>query len=198
MNCRTARDRVLLRRDSTLPPAEVGRLESHLSRCGRCARYATEMNLLFGWVGDLPVVEPPESFDWRLRLRLSKLDQEGGEGHERVEAAPAPWLRQSRRWRLQFVGSALVAAVVVLVAGHLFLPTTPRIGPSEPIPSGTVIKFPPLPKSLGTLPPGLMQTVADRPFIGPRPPVPNPVLLVHRVEADSGRRDQQKSVPSAH
>src|SRR2546428_177331 len=99
MNCRTAKDRALARRDASLPAVEEAALQAHLSHCSRCAELGREMDTVLRWVQELPLQEPAANFDWRLRLRLSRLEQEGF-------AAAGPQWSERRAWALRFAGSA--------------------------------------------------------------------------------------------
>ncbi|MFN0118901.1 MAG: hypothetical protein ACKV2V_00200 [Blastocatellia bacterium] len=51
----------------------------HLADCGNCGDYAAEMSAFQALLGDLPRVQAPNDFDFKLRARLAQ-----------VKAAPAP------------------------------------------------------------------------------------------------------------
>jgi hypothetical protein len=182
MNCRTAIDCALARRDAPLPAADETELQEHLSRCESCALEARQLDTALAWATDLPVAEPSEGFDWRLRLRLSKLEREP------VDATPAPWRLQAR-WPLQFAGSAAAAAALVLALGWHFGESRSKLGHSTS--SGSEIQvesprpqFPPLPISR---PASGLTTVSSGNFApGPQPVATTPPL-VPLVPADSGR-----------
>ena len=184
MNCRTAIDRALARRDAPLPASHETELQEHLSRCESCALEARQLDTALTWAAELPVAEPSESFDWRLRLRLSKLEREA----DGVTAAP--WRLQAR-WPLQFAGSAAAAAALVLTLGWYLgnsrskLPTPSTSAPEVRV--GTQkSQFRPLlvqnpargvtPVSQGGVPYG--------------PPLPGSAPLVPTVQADSGRGER--------
>jgi hypothetical protein len=99
-------------------------LLAHLSACEPCARHVNELGVMQRLLTDLPLVEPPAHFDWRLRLRLSKALSEA--------AVPAVAARRSM-WNgpLQFATSAAAAAVVVLVVGYAFLRPQPAATPGH-------------------------------------------------------------------
>ncbi|UCE03806.1 MAG: hypothetical protein JSW67_06360 [Candidatus Latescibacterota bacterium] len=123
MNCRNARKHLQERHDDVPSSQKEAALQEHLSACAPCSRLAREMDLAFEWLRALPDAQPTESFDWRLRLRLSKLDQES---QARLTLEPQP---VRRTWTLQFAVSAALAAGVVLVAGLYMLRSGPESGP---------------------------------------------------------------------
>ena len=98
MNCRHARKLLQERHDDVPSSEREAALQEHLSACAPCNRLAREMDLAFEWLRALPDAQPTESFDWRLRLRLSKLDQEHDAA---LTLEPSP---TRRIWSLQFDG----------------------------------------------------------------------------------------------
>ncbi|MFQ5601576.1 MAG: anti-sigma factor family protein [Candidatus Krumholzibacteriia bacterium] len=112
MNCRTAKKHVLEYHDAEQSREQQAALEAHLATCNRCTILASKNSLAVQWLRQLPEARPSENFDWRLRLRLSRVDK------ERLAAAVAgPQIRRSRRWTLQFAATAAAAAAVVLGVG---------------------------------------------------------------------------------
>lgn len=130
MNCRTARKMFWTYADRALADAERRELEAHRSACTPCAESLRELEQAHAWLAELPVAEPADNFDWRLKLRLSKLA---------AEAAPA-W-NEARRfaWRpsLQFAASAAVAAALVLAIGLSVLRLE---SPSQQLPQPVAVR----------------------------------------------------------
>lgn len=189
MNCRTAIDRALARRDAPLPAADETELQAHLSRCESCTHEARQLDTALAWAADLPVAEPSESFDWLLRLRLSKLERES------VGAmTPAPWRLQAR-WPLQFAGSAAAAAALVLALGWYVSASRSKGEQSTSSRSEIHIEsprpqFPPLPLSR---PVSGLTTVSSGNFASGPQPVATTPPLVPLVPADSGRVHQENA-----
>jgi hypothetical protein len=113
MNCRTARKLVQARHDGTLTAERGSALQGHLHACFTCSRFASQIDLAQQWLRDLPLEQPSESFEWRLKLRLSQA--------EREERKPALVASSPNRhiWTLQFVVSTAAAALLVLSTGFV-------------------------------------------------------------------------------
>lgn len=111
MNCRTARNLVQARHDGTLAAERGSALQAHLHACSACSRLASQFDLAHQWLRDLPVEQPSDNFDWRLKLRLSQAER------ETVEAPRAARPASRRIWTLQFAVSTAAAALLVLTTG---------------------------------------------------------------------------------
>ena len=114
MDCRTARKRIETRHDDVHSLGPDAELQSHLADCRRCERLSFDLDQMFAWLGELPEAEPEESFDWRLRLRLARIERERDARVLLGDALPS-----ERRAPLQFAVSAAAAAVIVVAFGLL-------------------------------------------------------------------------------
>jgi anti-sigma factor RsiW len=183
MNCRTAKDRTLARQDGPLSAGAESALQAHLSSCGGCALHARELELMHHLLRDLPVSEPSANFDWRLRLRLSKLQQ------EETEVVPSRG-RFAWRWPLQFAGSAAVAAVGVLLIGAFFVyqeRTPERVSEQPP----HVYQN----RSDGIVSGLQVSPVRDGAPIGPQPAMPARSFFINEKPVDSGSSRDSSVVP---
>jgi len=182
MNCRTAKDRALARRDTPLSARQEAEWQAHLGACRSCARHWRQMETALGWVGELPIAEPSANFEWRLRLRLSKLEKES--------SVPASETRPlAIRWPVQFLGSAAAAAAVVLALGFLLVPRLASRQGGSPV-APLVVTAPPgaapsqTPAFAAAPSRGArLELTGGRGSIGPRP-APSPEILVP-MPADS-------------
>ncbi len=75
MDCSTARNLIIKRIDGELPPAESGRLDSHIAGCSSCARDYKLFSIPRRIGRAIPVLEPPPYFYTRLRARIESEDQ---------------------------------------------------------------------------------------------------------------------------
>jgi len=118
MNCRNVREILLARLDAPVAPAHEAALVEHLQICPDCGEEARQVQLSARWVRELPMAEPSENFEWRLKLRMAQAtaehDSEAREGG------------RSQGWGLRFAGTAAAAALVVVIAGAALF------GPPEP------------------------------------------------------------------
>ena len=114
MDCRTARNRIETRHANVPSLERDAELQAHLADCQRCGRMAFDLDQIGAWLRDLPEAQPEESFDWRLRLRLARIERERD---ARVLLGDA--LPNERRAPLQFAVSAAAAAAVVVALGLL-------------------------------------------------------------------------------
>lgn len=125
MRCRTARACILQRRDAPLAPAVETSLAAHRSECGACDAFARDLENLGRLLADLPAAEPSPNFDWRLKLRMARLERE-----------PLPqWVEPRRRWRwasgFEFGVAAAVAASLVIFVGTRVAPPHQPTSPSR-------------------------------------------------------------------
>lgn len=111
MNCRTARKLVQERHDGTLPAAQGNGLQEHLHLCTVCSRLASQFDLASQWLRDLPLEQPSDNFDWRLKLKLSQAERDP------VGAVSSDGVPNRRIWTLQFAFSTAAAAVLVVATG---------------------------------------------------------------------------------
>ena len=127
MNCRTARKLVQAQHDGTLAAESGSALQEHFHACSACSRHAGQLHLAQQWLRDLPVAQPSDNFEWRLKLRLAQAERENAQ-------ATSTALPPSRRlWTLQFVVSTAAAALLVLSAGIVFSLRQDRQGAREEI-----------------------------------------------------------------
>ncbi len=120
MNCRKARQWISLERDGQLEPHHVASLQAHLERCDACQEYRSDLGLgLRALAATTP--ELPETFDWKLQLRLSQALREAAQENHPWPQEPGPtwraWL--GRAGVSAALGLAAVLAVAVLVPGEL-------------------------------------------------------------------------------
>ncbi len=108
MNCRKARQWISLERDGQLDPQHVTALQGHLQRCTDCQEYRSELGL---GLRMLAATEPqlPETFDWKLQLRLSQALREA------AREKAYPWPEESAGWR-PWLGRAGLSAALGLAA----------------------------------------------------------------------------------
>jgi hypothetical protein len=114
MDCRTARKWIETRHNDVPSLGPDAELQAHLGDCQRCERLAFDVDQILAWLGELPEAQPEESFDWRLRLRLARIERERDARVLLGDALPS-----ERRAPLQFAVSAAAAAVVVVALGLL-------------------------------------------------------------------------------
>jgi anti-sigma factor RsiW len=116
LSCRKQRARIHRHLDGSEHPSgalsekERLDLERHLESCPACASLASDLQESLRLLRALEEEGPSESFDWRLRLRLSRAG---------TEAAGDPFALPGRRWRwgLKFGLSTAVVATLVVAAG---------------------------------------------------------------------------------
>ncbi len=108
MNCRKARQWISLERDGQLQPQHVVALQTHLESCTGCQEYRSELTL---GLRMLAATEPrlPETFDWKLQLRLSQALREA------ARETAYPWPEESAGWR-PWLGRAGLSAALGLAA----------------------------------------------------------------------------------
>jgi hypothetical protein len=131
MNCRTARKLVQARHEGTLAAERDHSLQEHVRRCPACSRIASQLDLAHKWLQDLPVSQPSDNFDWRLKLRLAQAEREPMHVPD-----PAP---NRKVWTLQFALSTAAAALLVLATGIVF---TYRQAENRATPEPSVVSAP--------------------------------------------------------
>lgn len=89
--------------DGRLKESERLELEKHLASCGACRLRVNEFRAVSGLLEELPVIEPSEAFDARLRARVAA---------EPVTQSWWAWLTPSPR--VAFAASLLLLATVWL------------------------------------------------------------------------------------
>jgi hypothetical protein len=107
MNCRKARQWISLERDDQLAPEHVAPLQDHLERCEDCRGYRADLDVGLRMLA-ATTPELPETFDWKLQLRLSQTLREAAQ-------AEAPWPDAPHPWR-QWFGRAGISAALGLAA----------------------------------------------------------------------------------
>jgi hypothetical protein len=153
MLCRSAKKSILLQRDVALAPEAERSLRAHLAVCAACSVYARDLGTLGRWAAELPLAQPSESFDWRLRLALSRAERDAA-----TLATVSPRLR--RRAVLEFGGAAAVATAAVVVLGALLFTN----GPQEPTQPVAMVRSVPGPERSD----GRVIPVSDGAPIGPQ------------------------------
>lgn len=182
MNCRAAREWARMRRD--LPAGAEGEhvFRAHVSECARCAAYAADCEQLTALVGAAPLAEPSSNFDWRLKLRLSKLERDGAP--PLFDAPPA-----RTRPQLEFWGAAAAAAMVVVAVGLATLrpetstmpvPTSRSIARTMPIDAGAQVR-----------------PVASGRVVGPQAPLSYSSFFVEEPAAPVAPADSAAPTPMA-
>jgi hypothetical protein len=118
MKCNKAQEWMSLEMDGRLTPEHVPLLQQHLTACGACRGYRDELlvsrRLLRATTPTLP-----ESFDWKLQLRLNRaLREAAGQASYPLTQPAATW----RRWFARAGVSATLGLAAVLALA-LFLPS---------------------------------------------------------------------------
>ena len=171
MNCRSSRKWTRLRRDAEPAPQQELAWQTHLAQCASCAEDAGVAERLASLLHAQPVAEPSAQFDWRLKLRLSKLERDGLPPLYDLEPDT------SRTARLQFWGAAVAAAIAVVVVGLSAL--HPRelqttAGSSSRTPSAEFVGDQR----------GLVRPIASVQPIGPQQPLPYAYFVVQSPRPD--------------
>jgi hypothetical protein len=119
MRCGKAQEWLSLAMDGQLSPERTFSLEQHLEQCPHCRQYRRELHL-----GQLLLrsTEPglPESFEWRLQLRLNQVLQESARSNA------VPWTDSSGGFSRWLAASGLAAAAglaAMLTLSFLVLPS---------------------------------------------------------------------------
>jgi hypothetical protein len=155
MKCRKAEQWILARREAPLAPGHELRLQQHLAACRSCAGYAGDQSSIDRLLVNAPLAEPSESFEWRLRLAISKAEREA-----LVTAATPAWPRFGRT-SLQFGGAALAAGLAVLIGGTWLMPDSRPVSSPSAMSSGSLTVSPNRD--------GQVTPLSDGAPIGPRP-----------------------------
>jgi len=135
MHCKKARTLVAEADEERWSAAAGAALRTHLAGCAACSRLQRRSALARRWLQELPESEPAPNFEWRLKLRLSQVQEEG------VPLWPAE-SSNGRRWLLPFALSTAAASACVLALGlavaprlhEKAAPQTARVAPSPPGP----------------------------------------------------------------
>ena len=115
MNCQNVRTAI----DAASPREPFSEsVTLHLAACQNCGDYAAQMTALFALMNDVPRVQVPNDFDFRLRARLAQ-----------VKAEPAPrgglsffseFWKQSFSWGQTASAMAAIALVVTMTTVYFF------------------------------------------------------------------------------
>ncbi|MBD3221184.1 hypothetical protein GF314_08050 [bacterium] len=144
MTCSRIREWISLEMDGQLEPRRVASLERHLEDCAECRSYREDLHLGQRLIA---ATEPqlPESFDWNLRLGLSRAMREAAQ-------AAHPWPERRPGWQTWFSRAGVAAA-----CGLAAVLTVAVLGPMDSLlprgsgPAAVVIDDPTLrlPRSTG-------------------------------------------------
>jgi len=119
MSCTKMESRILAYVDRRLKNSERAEVEKHLAVCAVCRVRANEFRSVNELLGELPMVEPSEAFDVRVRARVSA---------EPVKQNWWAWMRPSPR--IAFAASMLLLAML-WVGYRSQTSTAPLISPEE-------------------------------------------------------------------
>ncbi len=143
MNCQNIRAAI----DASSPCEPFsGNVTSHLAACQHCGDYAAQMTALLTLMNDVPRVEAPSDFDFRLRARLAQ-----------AKAAQAPRGGLSfftEFWKLSFswgqAASAMAAVALVVTLSTVWL--TSRDHSTLDQPTTIAVVTPPAPDQTASQP----------------------------------------------
>ncbi len=130
MTCRKARGWIHRHRDGEADPKgclsdrERLELDRHLESCSACADFARELHAALALLQETLEAGPSESFDWKLKLRLSRAMRE-------IHEYPLETPVRSWWWGVRFAVATGLAATLILVVG-IRLVDLPPIGPGPP------------------------------------------------------------------
>ncbi len=118
MSCSRMENKILGYVDGRLKEGERLEMEKHLATCGACQLRVNEFRAVMGLLDELPVIEPSEAFDVRVRARVAA---EPGKQRWWALVMPAP--------RVAFAASMLLLAMVWI--GTRSGPSQPAISPDD-------------------------------------------------------------------
>jgi hypothetical protein len=158
MNCQSVRAHLVDEWEELEGEFRIHDVQQHLDGCAACRRVAAEYAHSHRWLQSLPVQEPPENFEWRLRLRLNQIDREGADAlrearHEEARSTAS----------MPFIGSAVAAAVVVLAVGFVSLRSPDSGVPGDGAPSMLAQEVERTVDQAADAPEVRLQWAADRP-----------------------------------
>lgn len=118
MKCNKAQQWLSLEMDGRLTPEHVPLLQQHLTACDTCRSYRDEL-LISRRLLRATTQALPESFDWKLQLRLNRaLREAAGQASYPMSQPAATW----RRWFARAGASATLGLAAVLALA-LVLPS---------------------------------------------------------------------------
>jgi anti-sigma factor RsiW len=112
MSCERMESQILAYMDGRLKDSERAEAEKHFAACPACRVRADEFRSVSDLLGELPMVEPTQAFDVRVRARVAA---------EPVKQSWWAWLRPAPR--ITFAASALLLAM--LWVGYRSQPVVP-------------------------------------------------------------------------
>ncbi len=112
MSCERMESQILAYMDGRLKNSERAEAEKHFATCPACRVRANEFRSVSDLLGELPMVEPTQAFDVRVRARVAA---------EPVKQSWWAWLRPAPR--ITFAASALLLAM--LWVGYRSQPVVP-------------------------------------------------------------------------
>jgi hypothetical protein len=107
-------------------------VERHLTGCGECETFSSELSRSLAWLRRAPVEALDDTFNWKVRLAIHREQKANARG----TASAGAWIRA---WNLRYVASTGVAFALVLVAGVV---TTRQTAPSLPASSTSIATHP--------------------------------------------------------
>ena len=126
MKCRQAKNLIFDHIDGMISDPDRIALERHLNGCSECESMATGLSRSLDLLHKLPIAEPSENFNWKLRLRLLKEKNAVRDGG----TTERQWYRA---WNMRFSVSAVSALAVVLVTGAFLMKSSIQPG-SDTVP----------------------------------------------------------------
>ncbi|MFN7949096.1 MAG: hypothetical protein U0Z53_27330 [Blastocatellia bacterium] len=171
MNCQNIRAAI----DASSPREPFsGNVTTHLAACQNCGDYAAQMTALLTLMNDVPRVEVPNDFDFRLRARLAQ-----------AKAAQAPRGGLSffnEFWKLSFswgqAASAMAAVALVVTLSTFWLTSRNQSAPDQPTTVAVVTPAAPEQTPPAVAPPTV---TPDKPAFSQ----PKPVVRESRVQLAS-------------
>lgn len=130
MKCNKAQAWLSLEMDGQLGPECVPPLQQHLSSCGVCRAYRDDL-LVGRRIVRTASPTLPDSFDWKLQLRLNRALREA------ARDASAPWPQPAAGWRywLLRAGFSATVGLAAVLAVAMLLPAGPTLLPAGESPS---------------------------------------------------------------
>jgi hypothetical protein len=116
MNCRRVRTLIYDVNDNAVDDRDRIALEQHLVRCPSCESLAKRWSASLDLLRRVPVAEPDDNFNWKVRLALAQARK--GMGADTT--SERTWMRS---WNLRFGFGALSTFAVVAATGYVLIRT---------------------------------------------------------------------------